>query len=140
MRPTSRPDKQCRYERRDAARAHRITALQRRITHQRLQKQRQLRRCAVKDDADDRHQHQANGKIPTSQNPQVHQRMFHRKFPYDKRNHGNSTEMPANHRIHSEPNQSASCPLSSAICSVASQTTSRPNPTKSIAAFKLRLM
>ena len=51
-----------------------------------------------------------------------------------------ATEITVNQRIQSAPNQSASCPLSKTICSVASQTTSRPNPMKSIAAFRLRLM
>ena len=49
-----------------------------------------------------------------------------------------TTEMPVNQRIQTASNQSASCPLSKTICSVASQTASRPNPVKSIAAFKLR--
>ena len=39
-----------------------------------------------------------------------------------------TTEIPTNHRSHSAPNQSTSCPLSSVICSVASHSASKPNP------------
>ena len=51
-----------------------------------------------------------------------------------------TAEMTVNQRTHSAPNQSASCPLSRTICSVASHSASNPNPMKSIAAFRLRLM
>jgi hypothetical protein len=60
--PDQPPHQKRGEKRRDAARTHRIAALQRRITHQRLQKQRQFRRRAVKDAASDRHQHQPDGE------------------------------------------------------------------------------
>src|SRR5258707_8068812 len=51
-----------------------------------------------------------------------------------------SAEIATSQQIQSERNQSSSWPLSSVICNVASHTASKPNPTKSMAAFSLRLI
>ena len=82
------PDDERGDERRDAARTHRVTALQGRITHQRLQKQRQFRRRAEKDDAHHGHQHETGGKVSALENPQIHQRMLHPEFPHNESDHG----------------------------------------------------
>jgi hypothetical protein len=60
-------------------------------------------------------------KIPVFENAQVHQRMLTRNSHAMKPIKA-ATEITVNQRIQTAPNQSASCPLSKTICSVASQT------------------
>src|ERR1044072_10031328 len=90
--PYKTPYKDNRNDRADAAWTHREPALQRRITKQRLQEQRQERSGAVKRDAHCGNQRCAGCKVTIGKHAQIYNRIFCTQLPDNERNKRNDRD------------------------------------------------